>query len=65
MIKITTTITEVKERNAMAIHHNFNSDKDTTFPETLIANVVLAASKRATEDVQKDMKPLEPEACRD
>ncbi|MBU0791726.1 MAG: hypothetical protein KKC55_14850 [Gammaproteobacteria bacterium] len=65
MIKVTITIEEVKERDAMAIHHNFKSDKDTTLPEMLIANAVLAASIRITEDMQGDMKALEPEACRD
>lgn len=65
MIKVTITIEEVKERDAMAISHNFKSDKNTTMSEMLIANAVLAASKRVTDDVQGDMKPLEPEACRD
>jgi len=65
MIKVTITIEEVKERDAIAIHHNFKSDKDTTLPEMLIANAVLAASIRITEDMQGDMKVLEPEACRD
>ena len=65
MIKIITIIEEVKERDAMQINHNFKSDKDTTMSEMLIANAVLAASKRVTEDVRGDMKAPEPEACRD
>jgi len=65
MIKITTTIEEVQERESMAIHFNFKADKDTTMSEMLIANAIMAASKRVTDDMQGDMKPIEPEACRD
>ena len=65
MIKVTTTIEEVKERDAMVIYNDFKPDKDTTMSELLIANAVLAASKRVTKDVQGDMKAPEPEACRD
>ena len=65
MIKITITIEEVKERDAMAIHHNFKSDKDTTLPEMLIANAVLAASTRITKDMQGELEEIKPEACRD
>ena len=65
MIKITTTIEEVKERDAMAIHYNFKSDKDTTLPEMLIANAVLAAVIRVTDDMQEELEEIKPEACRD
>jgi len=65
MVKITITIKEVKE-GTMVIEHDFKPDEDTTLPEMLAANAMLAASlKESNKRCAKRYTPLEPEACRD